>query len=99
MSGNLDFPDPESFKLQYEDLQPHQKKFWDVVETLLKMGVTPTPRVVNEALGKAKDTSWNGPLVRIRTQLLTEYEYELVERYSRHRLGSGQWRWQKKKQE
>lgn len=84
----------EPVKLRYENLQPHQKKFWDVVETLLKMGVTPTPRVVNEALGKNKRTSWNGPLCQIRSQLLDEYGYELVE-HTRG-WGSNVWRWEKK---
>lgn len=80
--------------LVYSELQPHQRKFWDVVDTLLQMGVTPTPRVVNEALGKPKRTSWNGPLCRIRSQLLDEYGYELVE----HTRGFGRsvWRWEKK---
>lgn len=81
-------------KLVYTELQPHQRKFWDVVENLLKMGVTPTPRVVNEALGKHKRTSWNGPLCRIRAQLMDEYGYELVQ------VGNGfrrdTWRWRKK---
>lgn len=91
------FDTEEDFKLHYENLQPHQKKFWDVVETLLKMGVTPTPRVVNEALGKAKRTSWNGPLCRIRSQLLIEYDYELVEHTRGLGLGRSVWRWEKKK--
>lgn len=81
-------------KLTYNDLQPHQKKFWDVVETLLKMGVTPTPRVVNEALGKPIRTSWNGPLCAIRTYLLNEYGYELVD--VGHFSSAKTWRWKKK---
>lgn len=87
----------EIFKPQpliYNNLQPHQKKFWDTVEAILKLGITPTPRVVNEALGKPIRTSWNGPLCRIRSQLLDQYGYELVE------VGFGMrrttWRWKKK---
>lgn len=84
----------DNMKLTYNDLQPHQKKFWDVVETLLKMGITPTPRVVNEALGKPIRTSWNGPLCQIRTYLLNEYGYELVDvgRFS----SANTWRWKRK---
>ena len=64
--------------LIYKDLQPHQKKFWDTVEAILKMGITPTPKVVNEALGKYPRTSWNGPLCKIRAQLLKKYGYRLT---------------------
>lgn len=88
----------ESFNLRYQDLQPHQKKFWDTVESILQMGITPTPRVVNEALGKRKNTSWNGPLCRIRQQLLAEHDYVLVfhQRFSHRTLRDvGQWRWEK----
>ena len=86
--------DSTKHELLYDNLQPHQKRFWDVVETLLKMGVTPTPKPVNQALGKEISTSWNGPLCRIRTQLLEKYGYELVEH---KRLRGGVWRWEKKK--
>jgi hypothetical protein len=83
----------DRFDLKYENLQPHQKRFWDVVDTILAMGITPTPRVVNEALGKPIRTSWNGPLCKIRRQLLLNYGYELVE--SKSFRGSN-WRWKKK---
>ena len=92
---SINFDEIESASdLVYDNLQPHQKKFWDIVETFLKMGVTPTPRVVNEALGKPKRTSWNGPLCRIRAQLLTKYGYVLVEHSG---FRGSNWRWEKKK--
>ena len=62
-------------RIVYDDLQPHQKKFYDTVKEILELGITPTPRVVNEALGKANHASWNGPLCKIRTQLLRDYGY------------------------
>jgi len=80
-------------RLEYNDLQPHQKKFWDIVEAILQMGITPTPRVVNEALGKPIRTSWNGTLCRIRAQLLDKYGYELVQK---SRWSGPYWRWVKK---
>lgn len=81
--------------IEYENMQPHQKKFYDTVKEILEMGITPTPRVVNEALGKPVRQSWNGPLCQIRTSLLREYGYELVEI---QRLGySNTYRWKKVK--
>lgn len=82
-------------KIDYNHLQPHQKKFWDIVESILKMGITPTPRVVNEALGKYSGATWNGALCKIRAQLLEQYGYEKVFKESRF-TGKGNWRWVKK---
>ena len=86
--------DEHKFDLVYENLQPHQKKFWDTVENFLKMGVKPTPSIVNQALGKPIRTTWNGPLCRIRAQLLDQYGYVLVFKEGRF-MGRGNWRWVK----
>lgn len=75
-------------------MQPHQQKFHDTVKAILEMGITPTPRVVNEALGKPIRTSWNGPLCAIRSRLMREYGYELVQI---QRFGhNSTYRWKKK---
>lgn len=87
-------PDLDTTFIDLDLLQPHQRKFYETVEKILQMGITPTPRVVNEALGKAKSTTWNGPLVQIRTFLLEKYGYERV--FS-ERSRSPNYRWKKKK--
>lgn len=78
----------------YDSLMPHQKKFYDTVKQILDLGITPTPKVVNEALGKPIRTSWNAPLCRIRQYLLQQYGYEPV-RVGRG-IGGGVIRYKKK---
>jgi hypothetical protein len=82
------------YEVDYVLLQPHQKRFYDTVQKIIDLGITPTPKVVNQALGKANGTSWNGPLVLIRTYLLQKNGYVRVYHESKF-LGAGKWRWEK----
>lgn len=58
---------------EWLELRPGLKTFWTHCENFLSQGVSPTPKLLNNALGRDKRRSLNGDECRIRTNLMNKY--------------------------